>query len=83
MPRLVCGAKSKLSIIVEMLQRPSGASIAELAEVTGWRPSSIRGAISGAIRKRRLMPVSSEFIEGRRVYAIRFKAEGDYRHRPV
>ena len=43
---------SVLEKVAAMLRRPGGASIAEIIEVTGWQPHSIRGAISGKISKR-------------------------------
>jgi hypothetical protein len=61
---------SKLLTIIAMLRRPEGATIAELSEATGWKPNSVRGAISGSIRKRRLMKVSSDLVSGVRTYRI-------------
>jgi hypothetical protein len=63
-------SRPKLFIIIEMLRRPSGATMQELIEVTGWKPNSIRGAISGAIGKRRIMEISSEKVAGIRTYRI-------------
>jgi Protein of unknown function (DUF3489) len=61
---------SKLLTIIAMLRRPDGASIADLVDATGWKPNSVRGAISGAIKKRRLMKVISEVANGIRTYRI-------------
>jgi hypothetical protein len=61
---------SKLLTIIAMLRRPDGASIADLVDATGWKPNSIRGAISSAIRKRRLMKVITEVANGVRTYRI-------------
>lgn len=41
-----------LEKVAAMLRRPGGASAAEIAEVTGWQPHSMRGAISRKISKR-------------------------------
>ena len=60
----------KLLTIIAMLRRPGGATIADLSKATGWKPNSIRGAISGSIRKRRLMNVTSDVVDGARVYRI-------------
>ena len=35
-----------------MLQRPEGATIAEVVEATGWQPHTVRGAFAGALKKR-------------------------------
>lgn len=45
-------AKSKIDLLVEQLRRPTGASIDELAKVTGWQAHSVRGAMAGTIRKK-------------------------------
>jgi hypothetical protein len=61
---------SKLLTIIAMLRRPDGATIADLVEATGWKPNSVRGAISGAIKKGRLMKVITEVSDGVRTYRI-------------
>jgi hypothetical protein len=61
---------NKLHIIVLMLHWRGGATMPELVAATGWKQSSIRGAISGAIRKRRLMNVISVVDTGVRSYRI-------------
>jgi hypothetical protein len=53
-----------------MPRRPDSATIADLVDATGWKPNSVRGAISGAIKKRRLMKVISEVANGVRNYRI-------------
>ncbi len=63
------GAKQKA--LLELLERKTGATIAELAEATGWQPHTVRGAIAGVLKKRLGLNVTSEKIEGRgRVYKI-------------
>jgi len=61
---------SKLLTIIAMLRRPDGATIADLVDATGWKPNSVRGAISGSIKKRRLMNVITEVANGVRTYRI-------------
>ncbi len=61
---------SKLLTIIAMLRRPEGATIADLVDATSWKPNSVRGAISGAIKKRRLMKVIAEVSNGVRTYRI-------------
>lgn len=43
---------SKQSRLIELLRSPSGGTIEQLTKLTGWQPHTIRGAISGALRKR-------------------------------
>ena len=61
---------TKLLTIITMPRRPDSATIADLVDATGWKPNSVRGAISGAIKKRRLMKVISEVANGVRNYRI-------------
>lgn len=62
---------NKTEQIVAKLKQAAGATIEELIETTGWQAHSIRGAISGTLRKKLGLTVASELIEGRgRVYRI-------------
>jgi Protein of unknown function (DUF3489) len=61
---------NKLLTIIALLRRPGGATITDLADATGWKPNSVRGTISGAIQKRRLMKVVTEVANGVRTYRI-------------
>ena len=45
--------RTKADTIVDLLQRPSGASIAELTKATGWQPHSVRAALTGLRKKGR------------------------------
>lgn len=37
---------TKQALLFEMLQRPDGASIPELASATGWKPNTVHAALS-------------------------------------
>ena len=52
-------AGGKLGQIIRLLQRAKGATIDDLTEATGWQPHSVRGAISGQLRKRHGLAVSA------------------------
>jgi hypothetical protein len=63
--------ESKQAMLIARMQRKDGATIAELVRATGWQAHSVRGAISGTLKKKLGLAVSSEKIEGRgRVYRI-------------
>ena len=53
-----------------MLQRPEGVTIAEVVEATGWQPHTVRGAFAGVPKKRLGLTVTSEKVEGTRIYRI-------------
>ncbi len=62
---------TKQALLIDLLKRKTGATIADLVKATGWQPHSVRGAISGALKKKLGLTVTSEPIEKRgRVYRI-------------
>ncbi len=62
---------SKLTSILAMLRRPKGATIEQMMTVTGWQAHSVRGAMSGALKKKRGLTVSSTAEnDGTRVYRV-------------
>jgi hypothetical protein len=46
------GSGTKQGLMIDMLKRPEGATVAEIAIATGWQHHSIRGAISGTLKKK-------------------------------
>ena len=61
---------SKLQVLVDLLRRPGGAGIEEMMAATGWRAHSVRGALSGSLKKAMKLDVLSEKTEGGRRYRI-------------
>jgi hypothetical protein len=65
-------AESKGAQILALIRRPKGATLAELAKVTGWQNHSIRGFLSGTVGKKMGLAVESTKREdGGRVYSIK------------
>jgi hypothetical protein len=62
--------KGKLGVVIGLLQRPEGAAIAELMAATGWQAHSVRGVMSGAIKKKLGLTVLSEKTGAGRLYRI-------------
>ncbi len=62
---------TKQALLIDLLKRKKGATIEELVEATGWQPHSVRGAISGTLKKKLGLAVISERVGDRsRVYRI-------------
>ncbi len=62
---------SKQAQILALLQKPKGATLAELMQITGWQAHSIRGFLSGTLGKKMGLPIASAKREdGQRVYSI-------------
>ena len=43
---------TKAAMVLQLLQQTNGATLAELKDATGWQAHSIRGFLSGTVRKR-------------------------------
>lgn len=61
---------SKLDIILALLKRPKGATLEEMMKATGWQRHSVHGTLSGTIKKKRGLPLITEFGEHGRSYRI-------------
>ena len=65
---------SKKARILALLRRPSGASLAQLQKATGWQAHSVRGFLSGSIKKQMgLLVQSNKLADGTRAYRISSK----------
>ena len=64
-------AGTKQHVLITLLQRKSGATIDDIVVATGWQAHSVRGAISGVLKKKLGLAVASERMAKRgRVYRI-------------
>jgi hypothetical protein len=62
---------SKKAIVLELLRRPEGATLAVIMSATGWQAHSVRGFISGALGKKMGLTIESiKTPEGARAYRI-------------
>jgi len=62
---------SKTTKILDLLKRPGGATSKDLMKATGWLPHSVRGFLSGTVRKKLGLTVTSTKGEnGERTYSV-------------
>ncbi|WP_028031314.1 DUF3489 domain-containing protein, partial [Gemmobacter nectariphilus] len=61
---------TKQAKLIEMLRAEGGATIDEIAEATSWKPHTARGFLSGALKKKLGLTVTSEKVDGKRIYRI-------------
>ena len=66
---------TKQAMLVDLLDSAKGASVSEMAAEAGWQPHSVRGFLSGTVKKKLGLKVISAQVEDRgRVYRIPRKA---------
>ncbi len=62
---------TKQALLIDLLKRKNGATIEKIVAATGWQPHSVRGAISGTLKKKLgLMVTSQKPGDGPRRYRI-------------
>ena len=61
---------TKSSLILKLLGRATGATVKELAAATDWQDHSVRGYLSGTLKKKLGLLVTSEVTDGTRRYRV-------------
>lgn len=62
---------SKQATVIQMLQRPEGATISQICAATGWQAHTVRGTFAGAFKKKLGINLTSDKAEGgERIYRI-------------
>ncbi len=51
---------TKQALLIDLLKRKKGATMEKIVAATGWQAHSVRGAISGALKKKLGLAVTSE-----------------------
>ena len=69
-PRADARRPSKQDVVIAMLRQPEGATIEEVASVTGWQRHTVRGVFSGTLKKKLGLTLASAKEERGRVYRI-------------
>lgn len=69
-PKSAGKSKTKLDALIAALRGPKGATLAQLTALTGSQAHSVRGAMSGAIKKQRGLSIVSTKTGKERIYRI-------------
>ena len=60
---------TKAETLIQLLRHKDGATLAQMTKATGWQGHSVRGFLSGAIKKKRGLTVLTERVDG----ALRYR----------
>lgn len=60
--------KGKIAVLLSLLQQSDGTTIEAMMAATGWQAHSVRGAMSGSIKKALGIEVVSEKTDAGRIY---------------
>jgi hypothetical protein len=60
---------TKQALLIDLLRRPDGATIAEIRQATGWQPHTVRAAITG-LKKKGFGVTSAPRGDGTRAYRL-------------
>lgn len=64
-------AGTKQAMVLAMLRRPEGATVAQIMEATGWQAHTVRGTLAGVFKRKLGMAVTSDKHQDQeRVYRI-------------
>ncbi len=63
-------AHTKQDQLLALLRRAEGVTIEQAAKALGWQPHSVRGVISGVLKKRLGLTITSEKDDGGRTYRV-------------
>src|ERR1700730_15396037 len=61
---------SKQQVVIAMLRPPEGATVDEVASVTGWQRHTVRGVFSGTLKKKLGLTLASAKEERGPVYRV-------------
>jgi hypothetical protein len=63
-PKAGTAANTKLGQLEAMLRRPNGATIKQLTDALDWQAHSVRGAMSGSLKKKQGLKITAAKAEG-------------------
>jgi hypothetical protein len=63
-------SESKQSRVIALLREPGGSTVDHIMTATGWQKHSVRGFLTAVVRKRLKLKLTSDKVDGSRVYQI-------------
>jgi hypothetical protein len=70
---------TKQEAVLALLRQPAGTTIDAMMKATGWQSHSVRGFLTGVVRKRLKLKLESTAVDGNRVYHVACDAPSQQR----